>query len=63
MACKKKLVTVLNDLLDPFREKRAYYESHMDEVRDIIAAGTKRLRTSAARLPGRSRRPWASSWD
>lgn len=42
VACKKKLTSVLNGLLDPFREKRAYYESHMDEVREIIAAGTKK---------------------
>jgi tryptophanyl-tRNA synthetase len=24
------------------REKRAYYEAHMDEVKDIIVSGTKK---------------------
>ena len=33
MACKKRLNEVLNGLLDPFREKRAYYEAHLDEVK------------------------------
>lgn len=40
VACKKKLAAALNTLLDPFREKRAYYEAHMDEVRQIIQAGS-----------------------
>ncbi len=42
VACKKQLTQSLNDLLDPFRERRAYYESHLDEVRDIIRAGNDR---------------------
>lgn len=40
MACKKRLAAALNALLDPFREKRAYYEAHMDEVKQIIQAGS-----------------------
>lgn len=40
VACKKLLTEKLNNLLDPFREKRAYYETHQDEVRQIIEAGT-----------------------
>lgn len=40
VACKKLLTESLNTLLDPFREKRAYYEAHKDEVRDIISTGT-----------------------
>lgn len=42
VACKKNLAQKLNDLLDPFREKRAYYEQHRDEVKEIIMAGSKR---------------------
>ena len=42
MACKKTLVQSLNHLLAPFREKRAYYETHLDEVKDIISAGNAR---------------------
>lgn len=42
MACKKTLIASLNNMLSPFREKRAYYESHIDEVRQIIQAGNDR---------------------
>ena len=42
VACKKKLAEALNSLLDPFREKRAYYEEHKGEVRDLIQAGTEK---------------------
>ncbi len=40
VACKKKLAAALNRMLDPIRERRAYYESHLDEVRQIIQAGS-----------------------
>lgn len=42
VACKKLLADKLNNLLDPMREKRHYYEQHKDEVRDIITSGTRR---------------------
>jgi len=42
VACKNILSQKINQLLDPFREKRAYYEAHMDEVRSIILEGSKR---------------------
>lgn len=42
VACKKQLSGAINELLDPFREKRAYYESHKQEVRDIIMAGSEK---------------------
>ena len=42
MACKKRLNEVLNGLLDPFREKRAYYEAHLDEVKELITEGTRK---------------------
>jgi len=42
VACKKALYNRLNDMLDPFRERRAYYEHHKSEVRDIIIRGTER---------------------
>lgn len=42
VACKKQLSKNLNTLLDPFREKRAYYEARPDEVRQIIQAGNDR---------------------
>ena len=40
--CKKRLNVVLNALLDPMRERRSYYENHMDEVKDIIVEGTRK---------------------
>jgi tryptophanyl-tRNA synthetase len=40
VACKKLLAERINTLIDPFREKRSYYEQHKNEVRDIIIAGS-----------------------
>lgn len=40
--CKKILARNINTLLEPMREKRAYYESHLDEVKDIIATGSRK---------------------
>lgn len=42
VACKKNLCSVLNTLMDPFREKRAYYEGHLDEVKEIIRSGSQK---------------------
>jgi tryptophanyl-tRNA synthetase len=44
---KDRLTVVLNALLDPFRERRAYYESHMNLVREFLEQGTKRERAIA----------------
>lgn len=40
VACKKLLAEKLNQTMDPFREKRAYYEQHKDQVREIVNAGS-----------------------
>ncbi len=37
---KTKLAAALNAFLDPIREKRAYFASHPNEVREALAAGT-----------------------
>ena len=42
VACKKNLSSVLNDMMNPFREKRAYYEEHLDEVKEIIHSGSQK---------------------
>ncbi len=42
VACKKRLNEVLNQMLDPIRERRSYYENHKGEVRDLIMEGTRR---------------------
>ncbi len=44
---KQKLTIALNNLLDPFRERRAYYETRLEEVRDALESGTARARTAA----------------
>lgn len=44
---KDRLTTVLNNLLEPFRERRAYYQTHMPLVRDALAAGSQRMRRIA----------------
>ena len=41
MKIKMFLFEVLNELLKPIREKRNYYEHHIDEVIDILKEGTK----------------------
>ncbi len=38
--CKKFLYAVLEDILTPIREKRKYYEEHLDEVYEILRKGT-----------------------
>lgn len=43
MNCAKKII----DTLAPNREKRAYYESHMDEVKNILADGEQRAKVVA----------------
>ncbi|MDF2881985.1 MAG: trpS2 [Clostridiaceae bacterium] len=42
VACKNDLSKKINQLLEPFREKRAYYEENINEVRDIILAGSQK---------------------
>lgn len=48
--CKRQLGAVINEKFAPIREKRRYYEQHPDEVRKIIAAGTKRARAEAKKV-------------
>jgi tryptophanyl-tRNA synthetase len=45
---KKSLVIAMNNFLDPIREKRAYYEDHMNEVEEALMEGTRRARVTAA---------------
>ncbi len=42
--CKKFLINVLDEILSPIREKRAYWEDHIDEVYDILTEGSKKAR-------------------
>lgn len=47
MKCKKFLFNVLEDLLTPIREKRKYYEEHIEDVYKIIEEGTKKANIKA----------------
>jgi len=44
---KDRLTVVLNDLLDPFRDRRAKFESNMPLVREALEHGSKRARVVA----------------
>lgn len=47
VACKRKLAAAINRYLEPFREKRSYYEAHPEEVDQILEEGTKIARERA----------------
>lgn len=44
---KKFLYQVIEEELTPIREKRAYYEQHMDYVKEVLIKGTKEARKIA----------------
>lgn len=45
--CKRILGEKINEFISPFREKRAYYESHPKVVDEILLSGTNRAREIA----------------
>jgi len=45
--CKKDLSRILDKEFEPFREKRKYYESRENEVKEIIYEGSKKARKIA----------------
>lgn len=47
VAIKKKLIEVLNTLLEPIRERRRQFESRPDEVIDVLKDGTRRANAVA----------------
>ena len=53
---KKFLNNVLEDILEPIREKRAYYEEHLDFVRDMLEDGSKKARDKAREVLKRVRK-------
>lgn len=46
---KKLLINVLEEMLAPIRERRAYWEQRIPEVYDILRQGSERAREQAAR--------------
>ena len=47
VAIKRRLVEVLNTLLDPIRQRRKQYESRPDDVLDVLRQGTRRANAVA----------------
>lgn len=54
--CKMNLGNKMAEFFAPQREKRVYYESHVDEVKDILAAGEKHARETAQQTMAEVRR-------
>ena len=48
--CKRQLGEKINKRLEKIREKRAYYESHPEEVERIIKEGSERARLEAQKV-------------
>ena len=48
--CKRELGALINEKLAEIREKRSYYENHIDEVKDILAEGDKKARIRAGEV-------------
>ncbi len=47
VACKKELASNIIEFLRPIREKRKYYEEHIEEVDEILKKGTEKARKTA----------------
>lgn len=45
--CKKFLIKVLEEELEPIRKRRAYYEENIEEVYEILKAGTEDAKAKA----------------
>ena len=46
--CKKELINNINEFLNEYREKRKYYESHKEEVLEILKEGTEAAQKRAS---------------
>jgi tryptophanyl-tRNA synthetase len=53
---KKKLAAVINTLLEPMRERRAYYEAHPKAVQEALEAGCRAGQAAADATIGEVRR-------
>ncbi|WP_417014809.1 tryptophan--tRNA ligase [Alistipes sp.] len=45
---KRLLIAILNETLDPIRERRHYYEARIEEVYDVLRRGSEAARATAA---------------
>ncbi|MBQ8839041.1 MAG: tryptophan--tRNA ligase [Bacteroidales bacterium] len=46
--CKKFLLNIMEDILQPIRERRAYYEQNIPQVYEILRKGSETARAEAA---------------
>ena len=44
---KQRLARALNDFLEPIRQRRRFYEQHLDEVKEALLDGTRRAKKVA----------------
>lgn len=47
--CKERLARRVNEELEPYRERRAYYEAHIHELDELLREGSKKAREVAKR--------------
>ncbi len=48
MKVKRFLIAVLNETLEPIRERRRYFEQRIEEVYAVLKSGSERARGEAA---------------
>lgn len=48
--CKRELGAKINERFAQIREKRAYYENHIDEVKEILEVGSQKARHEAGKI-------------
>lgn len=48
--CKRQLGALVNQRLHEIRERRKYYEAHLDEVNEIIRSGSEKTRCEAQKV-------------
>ena len=56
VACKKELIKVMLEFLEPIQERRKYYEEHPEEVEKILKEGTEAARARAKEVMQRVRK-------
>lgn len=47
--CKQRCAQAIADHLAPFRERRAHFDAHPDDVRDVLQSGEAKAKTEAER--------------
>ncbi len=56
MKCKKFLNTILNNFLEPMRQRRHEFEQDIPEIYNILKKGTEQARETAAQTMDEVRR-------